>query len=238
MRMDATFVAPEVLDPVSAVDSRIINAGCADISKHHIAETFAEVFQYELEVDPTQYHGPVVAKSEINFAHNGRVIQAPIALADVRAGWVYQKAIDNRSDREGVLVVCRTMIYGDQIPVVCLKFVAAEMPFSRTYLLTELADPRAVFTPDELRLIQALARRLGLDFGEMDVLRDSDGRIYVVDVNTTPGGLPLAMSFHDEKKLLRRTTPAFEQFLMTYSGRQIGAADPSSVSRRSTTCAE
>jgi hypothetical protein len=30
---------------------------------------------------------------------------------------------------------------------------------------------------------------MGLDFGELDILRDNDdGRIYIVDVNNTPSG--------------------------------------------------
>ena len=117
------------------------------------------------------------------------------------------------------MVVIRVQICGNEISNVYLKYIAAEHRFSRRYILADLAEPQMILTPDERCLIKALARKMGLDFGEMDVLRDTDGRIYVVDVNSAPGGLPDPMSRINEKKMLRRAMPAFEQLLRTHSGR-------------------
>jgi len=43
-----------------------------------------------------------------------------------------------------------------------------------------------VFSVEEEKAVLDLAARIGLDYGEIDVLPDADGQIYVVDVNTTP----------------------------------------------------
>ena len=42
-----------------------------------------------------------------------------------------------------------------------------------------------------------VARKLGIDYGEFDVLRDKDRRIYVVDANNTPYGPPNELSEGD-----------------------------------------
>ena len=212
-RMDATFFDPRILQPVSAPAGRILNAGSIDISKHKIAEMFAAVFGYELEVDPTCYHGPMVIKSNLNFAHNGRVIQGPLPPVEIRSGYVYQKAIDNHSEHEGLILDLRTPIYGGQCPLVFLKHRPIEKRFLRPNTLVELAEPQAVFTKDELARLGSLTKRLGVDYGELDVLRDRDGRIYVVDVNTTPGNLPLGLSEMESKKGMRLIVEAFRQLI-------------------------
>lgn len=44
----------------------------------------------------------------------------------------------------------------------------------------------------EAELLLRLCRALGLDYGELDVLRDvEDGKLYVVDVNNTPWAPPI-----------------------------------------------
>ena len=43
-----------------------------------------------------------------------------------------------------------------------------------------------MFSVEEEKALLDLAARIGLDYGEIDVLRDVDGEIYVVDVNKTP----------------------------------------------------
>ena len=48
------------------------------------------------------------------------------------------------------------------------------------------------FSADERTAILAFCRRMGLDFGELDVLRaNDDGQIYILDANKTPGGFGL-----------------------------------------------
>jgi len=59
-----------------------------------------------------------------------------------------------------------------------------------------LAKPRDVFSADEIEKLSAFARAMGLDWGGLDVLRDGpSGRLYVVDVNKTDMGPPIALPF-------------------------------------------
>lgn len=56
----------------------------------------------------------------------------------------------------------------------------------------------AILTRDEQTGLVAFAEAMGMQFGELDVLRDkSDGRIYVVDANRTPAGPPNHIRWSD-----------------------------------------
>ena len=51
---------------------------------------------------------------------------------------------------------------------------------------------------DELNKIHRFCAKIGMDYGEVDVLRDrDDGRIYIVDANNTPSGPPSPISDSD-----------------------------------------
>jgi hypothetical protein len=64
-----------------------------------------------------------------------------------------------------------------------------------------LCPVEEALSAEEIRNIRKFARSIGLDYGELDVLRDrDDGRTYIVDANKTPTGpsyrLPSAESRH------------------------------------------
>jgi hypothetical protein len=61
----------------------------------------------------------------------------------------------------------------------------------------------------ELEQILYLARKMGVDYGEFDVLRDKDKRIYVVDVNNTPAGPPNGLPEGEVKAALERLVKSF-----------------------------
>ncbi|MDX1440319.1 MAG: hypothetical protein R3284_10505, partial [Rubricoccaceae bacterium] len=67
-----------VLDRVPVPADQIVNAWANDVSKHHVAEAFEEVFGYTLEVDPTTYTGQMVEKSDENARHDGHLVQGPL----------------------------------------------------------------------------------------------------------------------------------------------------------------
>ena len=58
--------------------ARLVNFGCQDVSKTTVAEAFARAAGYTLRVDPTTYEGRMVEKSELNAAHDGRVLEGPL----------------------------------------------------------------------------------------------------------------------------------------------------------------
>ena len=60
-------------------------------------------------------------------------------------------------------------------------------------------------------------KKIGLDYGELDVLRDQDNnKIYVVDANSTPFGPPQQMDWKKKEEALHMLARAFEeQFIST-----------------------
>lgn len=184
-RKNHTFADPAVLEQVSVPLSKVINGRCLDISKHRVGRVFAEVFGYEMDVDPLLYCGSMVEKSDANGAHDGRVIQGPISEEEVRAGSVYQKLIESRSDRDGFFLDIRVPIHAGRVPLVYLKHTPVGNRF-KDFAHTEFKEPGDVFSLEEQNLLSRMAQTMGLDCGDFDVLRDLDGRIYVVDANNTP----------------------------------------------------
>ncbi len=214
-RKNHTFFDPEVLDRVPVERTDIINAGSVDIDKQTVARTFARVFGYPLEVDPVRYHGRIVEKSNVNGSHDGRVIQGPVSLAEVRPGRVYQREINNATDHEGVLLDYRVPIHGDRIPLVGLKYRSVDGRFNE-YTKLDYMDTKAAFTPEELKKIFAFSREMGVNYGELDVLRNwEDGRIYIVDVNNTPRGTILCLPAEKQRSGFELMAESFDRLLET-----------------------
>jgi hypothetical protein len=223
-RFDAAFKRltenrfdPAVLDAVPLPPERIINARSLDITKTHVARIFADVFGYPLQVDPTRHQGPVLEKSDANGMHDGRVLQGPLSPEQLRPGRVYQKLVNNLCDKPGYVLDYRVIIHGDRIPVLYLKYRPVEVRCAHYHPICSLAEPDEGFSPEELQSLLAFARRMGLDYCELDVLRDvHDGRIYVVDANNTPFGPPHGFSEADRAAALERIKLTFDQLLHQY----------------------
>lgn len=198
----------QLLAELSA-DHFVVNQHCSDISKTKVEEAFREVFGYGTFVDPLTYEGACVMKSDDNAMHDGTLIQCPITTK--RADRVYQRVINNTMGDEVVDV--RVPVVGDAIPLIYWKYRDARSRFSNWNDRAQIGSAESAFSNRELALITEFTARLGLDFGELDVLRDvDDGQIYIVDVNNTPCGPPnhlgkaesrqavevLSASFYDE----------------------------------------
>jgi hypothetical protein len=167
-----------------AATSRVINVGAADISKRRVAEVYERVFGYALKVDPRSCSGPILRKSDNNARHDGTIITAPV---EPEPGYVYQRLINNAVD--GLYENIRVPVFGSIVAYCLLQRCAPKHRFTLEQGNARLVEVDRVFTPDELALLRLFCREMGLDYGEIDVLRDADdGRLYVVDVNTTPFG--------------------------------------------------
>ena len=190
---DGTYVPNDSVIEKLKNTSHMVNAGTTDISKGHVMAVFERVFGYPLGVDPTTYEGPILRKSEINAAHDGTVVQGPLSeterLATSRS-YVYQHLVDNVHD--GLAKDLRVPIFGDDIPFVRVKYRPVEQRFDhagRSQVDDAVVAPDEVLSSTEQQRILDLCRAMGLDYGELDVLRDrATDRIYVVDVNDTPTG--------------------------------------------------
>lgn len=195
----------------------VINGACTDISKEAVNAAFREVFGYRLGVDPLCYEGEMVVKSNQNSTHDGRVIEGPLPAPKVQKEKTYQKAIDNTVDDRSHVLDYRVPIHGDQIPLVYLKYRPVNSRFSNKNDFVDIKKSNEVFDPEEITKIQKFARRMGMDFGELDVLRDRDGCIFIVDANSTPFGPPNGLKESDHKRALTKMRKTFQTLIQSYA---------------------
>jgi hypothetical protein len=82
-------------------------------------------------------------------------------------------------------------IVNKTLDFVYLKYRDINERFKNTTIKTELKPIIDVLSSDEIILINKFVKKIELDYGELDILRDKDdGKIYIVDVNNTPHGPP------------------------------------------------
>jgi hypothetical protein len=184
----------------------IINKNCIDISKKNVDQVHSSVFGYNTTIDPQNYRGIAVEKSDENALHDGRKIDCPIS--ETKDSAIYQLLIDNEFNDQYV-VDYRVPVINFAIPLVYKKFKKKEVRFTNEVSYSEMHEPHEVFSNEELRKIGDFAKAMQAEFCELDVLRHSDGRIFVIDVNKTPYGPPAGL--RDNKKAVELLTQAFQR---------------------------
>ena len=183
------------------------NYGCTDVTKSHVARVFEQVFGYPLAVDPATASGPVVEKGEANGVHDGRVVEAP---CPARSGKTYQRLIDNTAACGRFVDDLRTPCVGGEPVLVFVKRRPTADRFANHNTAVSLTTPGAVFSPEEIDAIRRFCAAMALDWGGLDILRDRiDGRLYVVDVNKTDMGPPIALPLGDKLAATRLLGDAF-----------------------------
>ncbi|MGF1459168.1 MAG: hypothetical protein ACFBSG_09090 [Leptolyngbyaceae cyanobacterium] len=201
---DLTFGIP------STDGKYVINGRHRDNKKSRVAKAWADAAGYTLAVDPLTYTGAIVEKSEKNATHDGRIVWGPLQPADVVAGKVYQRLIDNSADDE--VVDLRAVICGGKVLLVYIKRRPAAIRFANTNTAAELREPVEIFSAEELAALARFTDKVGIEYGELDVLRDnSSGLIYVVDATNGPAGPPKALSRAEAKAAVARIAIAFDQ---------------------------
>jgi hypothetical protein len=156
------------------------------------------------------HRGECVRKSEENTAHDGRVIDCP-ALRE--PGFVYQRVIDNRVG--GEVVDLRLVKVGTGFPLGYRKYRPVVQRFINSNSHVTLFNPPELFTEIELASLLAATERLGLDIGEIDVLRDSDGRLYLIDAAKTPWGPPSGIHGRDGRRAMRVLARELDRYLLS-----------------------
>jgi hypothetical protein len=189
-----------------SVDHFVVNLRCNDISKTRVEEVFREVFGYGTFVDPLTHQGSCVIKSDDNAMHDGALVQCPPSTT--RADVVYQRLINNADGDE--VVDIRVPIVGGAIPLIYWKYRDARSRFSNWNDRAEIGSPDSAFSEREVTLIMEFAKKLGLDFGELDILRDvDDEQIYIVDVNNTPCGPPNHLGKAESRRAVEMLSASF-----------------------------
>lgn len=186
----------------------VINRRCSDVSKDTVARLFEQTFGYALDVDPLIFEGRLIEKPRDNYTYEGRILQGPLHADQMRSDRVYQRFVDTRDGSEAVDL--RVPIYGGRIPIAYEKRrpMAGDL---KDWATAQIRRPEEALSAEERDQLVAFADVIGLDYGEVDVLRDiSDGRIYVVDVNNTPAGPPKQMSNAEIYEALEILSPDFK----------------------------
>lgn len=211
--------ATEWGDPPPDLDRRAINGRVRDISKRHVNELHGTVFGYDLEPEPDAIE--FVAKSDRNATHDGRIVGRPSG----EAGVVTQRLIDNRLDAH-MVTDFRVVLFDGRIALCVVRYRPVTNRFlgQGFSLLAVLAHPDACFSPAEQAQLAAMCDAAGADWAELDVLRDrGSGRLYVVDVNPTPGAPIPSLSREEDDACWRLQEAGFAQLLRTHA-RRIRAA--------------
>ncbi len=190
---------------------RLLNGSCVDIRKSTVEAASVATFGYGLALDPRTHSGPFVRKSEENAVHDGAVLEGP---RDPVPGYIDQRLLDNVVP--GVAAEdLRISIVGRQIPVVIRRRFRLSGRFDSVISEEQVARDD-VLDQGEVDQLLAFSARIGLDYGDLDVIRDrGDGRIYVVDANKTPGGPPVQQGFRFSFHIHRLLARAFADEFLT-----------------------
>ena len=163
----------------------LLNCDIHNISKDYVAEVFLETFEYPLSVDPTRHTGLAIWKSDANGTHDGVVIQCPIAPDALIKGQSYQRLVDSTFTGKTSEDLRVAYVLGE-LALVYHKHKPLDDRFGTHYLSVDVLEPQAVFSDQEIERIKTFCKKMKLDFGAVDVMRDkNDERIYIVDVNKT-----------------------------------------------------
>lgn len=207
---DATY-SPNGAPQNTKPGAKLINFACWDISKSRVAAASEAAFGASLAIDPTAFVGEAVEKSQINAAHDGRIVKCPQPAAP---GRVYQRVIDNRTPDLSMVEDLRTCTLGGKPIVVFVKRRPVAKRFQNTNVDVQLRRPDEVFSEDELARITAFCTDIGLEWGGVDVLRDrKDGSLQIVDANKTDMGPPIDLNLPDKIVAAGILARAFRDFI-------------------------
>jgi hypothetical protein len=196
----------------------VLNARCTNISKTRVDAIATPIFGSSLMIDPLRYSGECLMKSDINSAKDGKVVECPVAEAI--PGYVYQRIVNNRM---GTLIQdIRVPIIGGKIPFVYLIYESIKNRFFGVSAYVEMAETLDVLSSEEVKNLIRFCQEFGLDYGELDVLRDGEnGFLYVLDANNTPTGPCRLLSKKERHDALSILAETFDKVFL-HSERSIG----------------
>lgn len=197
------------LEQLHAAGQQIINLQHRDISKDVVDEQMQQAFGYSTKIDPKTHQGKAVRKSKTNAVHDGTLVDCP---CEPEAGFIYQKFIDSSVNEREVMDL-RIPIMGKEIPHLYLNYRNNGERFKnvpdRAELCMEITDQ---LSTEEITQLLRFAEVSGMEFGELDVLRDcNDHRLYVVDANNTPQGPPKHLAPEAKKVAIASYAASFKR---------------------------
>jgi hypothetical protein len=182
------FHRGDVLDGLYSEGIRVLNYHLLDTTKYAVDQYHREALGYSSLV-PKGYIGKVVVKRN-QQARNAAFISDRYydnyAATDSPNYRVSQKFI-NTEHTPGWCTEHRAAIFSREILLIEKKKRSRYRfnSFAEQYRIVDMED---VFSLPEIDQIFKFCCVSGLDFGELDILRDKDdGRIYIVDINNKAG---------------------------------------------------
>jgi len=167
---------------------RFLNFFLVNTSKEFVAKSMEEHFGYTFKINPRTFNGYCIAKHNGNGTKSCFFLKCPINADEVFHDHCYQKIINysNKSD-SSTLYELRVPIFKNIIPFTFFKTRNKGLRFTSKNRSMEIVPATAHLSEQECQNIIMYCRRIGLEYGEIDILRsDDDGKIYIIDVNNTP----------------------------------------------------
>jgi hypothetical protein len=209
---DTTYASIDDVLSRLAERTDVLNARCTDISKKRVDAISTPIFGYSLTIDPLTYSGECLMKSDINAAKDAKVIMCPVAKAV--PGYVYQRVVNNQM---GSLVQdIRVPIIEGKIPFVYLIYKSIKNRFLSEAVHVEMAGTLDVLSSEEVKNLIRFCGEFGLDYGELDVLRDGENSfLYVLDANNTPIGPCRLLTKKERQDALSTLAETFDKVFLS-----------------------
>ncbi len=159
---------------------RVINLRCNDVSKSNVTKVYQEVFKNTLEINPEKYTARAVAKrNEGQGDKSGKIVNCPCKN---EKGWHYQKLLQDI--HIGRIQEYRVFIVGG-IVVVNIKQKKIKNRFHTIVEKNEYCSLNDSFSIEEITKINKFCKKIGVEYAELDLLRDKE--LYIIDVNNISG---------------------------------------------------
>ena len=201
--------------PHNLKDIPCINLNCLDISKKKVAEVHNKVFNYPIDINPLKFHGLALEKSNINAVKDAKIVRCPIEKKKVSQKKVYNILINN-TDNLGFCFHNRIYFAKGIVPFFILKKRKNKYRFlAYPEFKTSVKKISDYFSPKEIAQIELFFREFNCDYGEIDVLRDSDtNNIYIVDIANSPGFNSQKLTIREKIFFLTELSFAFTENIL------------------------
>ena len=157
-----------------------INGECKNVEKWYVDQVFTEVFGYSSFIDPTK-SGICIKKNIQQCTKSAELIVTPCMIEN---GFIYQKYINNVVN--GHREVLRLVIAKKDI-MIHTKIMQGLVRDGAEHCIDVIVDwDKKLLSKDEKEKTILLCEKMGMEWGELDALRDSDGKLYIIDVNNIP----------------------------------------------------
>lgn len=194
----------------------LINGRVDDTSKPTIDRMHGEIFGRTtcVSAHEIQPDGIYIVRPETGAMRGGRLVRGVDLEGANLDGGVVQRIIDNRVDACNVCDI-RIVVIGREIPLVYIRTRPISMRFADVDASVVATSPLNVLSEGEIEQVLSFCRGVGLDYGELDALRDANEQdLWIVDVHPTPVGPPFSLSKAEVNVALREMSLSFyRQFL-------------------------